>query len=239
MEALLVNYFILAQLSEWTFAWYIISSQRARKIEQITFDHNHEVMNEPIKKGQVSYRRKELRLWKFLKISFFAWQVIFFTMVAIIQFSDLKDKGFYYMCSILFFILLDLIMVSVIYYNIQQKMFRQHNLEYCRNIRYMRLFVVLICIICLFVVRVGLIYADEFINAKRSGWTIFYVYDRAFTHESVEEYSEYGWWIYVFVYYGNILPFISLVIIHVCFKPDDDILQGVNKLDHLLKVSHF
>ena len=36
---------------EWIFAYYIISIQKDRDVGEITFDHYHENMNEPIEKG--------------------------------------------------------------------------------------------------------------------------------------------------------------------------------------------
>ena len=117
-------------------------------------------------------------------------------------------------------------------------MYRQHNLEYFKNIKYMRLFTAITFFSAMFFIRTGVIYGGDVIF-RRNNWTIFYIYERNFSTESCETYSKYGWEIYIFIFYGNILPSLSLIIVHVCFKPDDDILQGVNKLDHLLKVSYF
>ena len=128
------------------------------------------------------------------------------------------------MCCMLFFIILDLVMAYVIYYNVRSKMYRRHNLEYYRNIRYMRLFMLIILLMFLYYLRVGISYGSEFFSEWHDRWTIFYMYDRQYTIEAFNKYSEYGWFIYIALCYGTTLPFISLILIHVCFKPDDDIL---------------
>ena len=59
---------IYALVCEWIFAYYIIETQKDRDIGEITFDHHHENINEPIEKGQVAFRRKEYQLWIYLKV---------------------------------------------------------------------------------------------------------------------------------------------------------------------------
>ena len=59
---------ILIMFAEWFFTYYIITTQHGRDVGEITFDHNHENLSDPIQKGQISFRRKELMYWKVFKI---------------------------------------------------------------------------------------------------------------------------------------------------------------------------
>jgi hypothetical protein len=52
------------QLFEWIFAYYILKTQKNRRIEEIVFDHNVENVDTPIQKGQVAFRRNEIRIWR-------------------------------------------------------------------------------------------------------------------------------------------------------------------------------
>ena len=41
----------MLMIAEWIFAYYIITTQHNRDVGEITFDHNHENLSSPIKKG--------------------------------------------------------------------------------------------------------------------------------------------------------------------------------------------
>lgn len=67
---------------------YLIETQKGRRIEQILFEHNHEPINDKIEDetgdysiGQISYRRKEMRLEKCYKINLVLYN-LFFILIA-------------------------------------------------------------------------------------------------------------------------------------------------------------
>ena len=52
------NTLVLIQMQEWLVMLFLISEQKGKRIEEITFEFNNKLLS----KSQVSYRTKELRL---------------------------------------------------------------------------------------------------------------------------------------------------------------------------------
>lgn len=49
--SILMAWIIISMFAEWFFAYYIMSTQHERDVGEITFDHNHESLTDPIEKG--------------------------------------------------------------------------------------------------------------------------------------------------------------------------------------------
>ena len=57
----------LAQILEWKAMLYLIETQKDRTLAEITYDFEHENIHDHIQPDQISYRRKEIRLYKCYK----------------------------------------------------------------------------------------------------------------------------------------------------------------------------
>ena len=58
---------VLLQVFEWISIIYVISTQLDRTEHEIMIDHNVENVLSPVSKGQIAYRRKEVKMKKYMK----------------------------------------------------------------------------------------------------------------------------------------------------------------------------
>ena len=133
----MVSNFILAMVFlEWIFASYIIRTQKDRRVEEITFDHNNENMEDESEDG-LDFRKYEIRLRNFFRLLMVLGFLITLPHVFIGQWK-LKQKWIY----VLFLLALNLLFWSFVivqYCRLKQMLSSLHKYEYDKNIRYMRI----------------------------------------------------------------------------------------------------
>ena len=105
----MVSNFILAMVFlEWIFASYIIRTQKDRRVEEITFDHNNENMEDESEDG-LDFRKYEIRLRNFFRLLMVVGFLITLPHVFIGQWK-LKQKWIY----VLFLLVLNLLFWSFV-----------------------------------------------------------------------------------------------------------------------------
>ena len=223
---------------------YIIMTQKDRKVEEILFDHEHEdVFNMDLRKtkkqsmteevmfsfNDIQYRRREFRLKKRLNMALYlviSISIVFFIIYTIHEFVDPFDDKIIeslksaiqisYEVTIIGYGILRIglfafnILLSMNVYYLMKKL---HNFEFERNKQNMRLMILLylvnLIVICF-------VYIVKVIGIYGEFFKIIWLLN-----------------------YPLQFPNIFLCFIMINVKSSSDILQGLSKLDHLLKVSAF
>ena len=133
----LIRILCLMMVAEWIFAYYIIDIQHGRDVGEITFDHHHENLNSPIQKGQISFRRKEIKYWNCIKC-----YMCFDTIYTIT--SNLYPYNIKWLSYLMFVLgitcgLIPLVAYFWLYFKLKSKMKKFHTLEYEKNVKYLKI----------------------------------------------------------------------------------------------------
>ena len=204
------------QFFEWISMLTIIVSEQGRKLEEIMFDHNNQ--------GVIDYRKIEKGvLW-----AFFAVFTIHFSFTAYNQVINVIDRYQtfekpYTLIKIWLgaWILVNFIAVCIV----GCKMWTRHRYEFRKSIKGFVSFYV--CFTGM-IVYITLIENQES-KLRASKFTL---------NEYADECDQLPAWVLVAYALLYILPMVNCLV-YLKLKNDDDVLQGISKLDYLLKVSRF
>lgn len=244
---------VLVQIFEWSAMLYIIITQENRSPGEILYDHQHENVEKPIITGeteeqqlQVKYRRIEIKLEKRFRYSLIGHNIfVFFIYLSFIMdneptqnylmfFTVCKVIGIFYFCIL---VIIEIISFSSLY----QMMMTKHRFEFETKIKSMKQHIAItLCseFMVIFLQSGQIVIKYIFQDKKGYGKGLFskpclnsiYALNPIYSLQVVME-----------EYYGilYLIPIICISIVTVYYKSNDDLLQGISKLDVLLKVSVF
>lgn len=217
----------LTQVFEYTSMIMLILAQRNKTIGEILYDHNSENMSEPLtlqqlKSAQRISRRREL----FLKKVFQVLTVIFILSLLFFEVS-LYILGRFYLAYALFICVVMLALYTS-FFTIYCLMKKYHHYEFQKHSNPMLMYMFSYTIAGL--TNALLLYMDSKISDY-------------YTMRTYVDECDKGTYLYLqlaclFFPLTNIQYLLCLMSL-IVYKKTDDVLQGVSKLDYLLKVSVF
>jgi hypothetical protein len=233
----------MLQIHEWQSMVYIITTQKRRSLEQILYDHETEIVRDSLignmskifNKEQISYRNKEIVLRRIQRLSAVVVSilVLVFAILFLLNISfSIILFGFLYVFMLLF--------LSFNFFKLTYLMSKYHSFEYKRSKTSVNLsFVLMTAIICFylwfstfyFALHCNLYGCETMKNETVTfGEGCAKLETRNLTRVIAG--------LHILIYDTG-TPSIIYAFVIVVLKRSDDILQGINKLDYLLKVSVF
>ena len=222
---------ILAQIFEWVAMIMLILTQKDKSLGEILYDHNYEDMSErltlqQLKTSQRVSRRREL----FLKSVF---QIVAIVCTAILFFFQfcIDFFGRFYL-GYLVYILILYLGLCLSFATIFHLMNKYHHYEFHKNRKPMLLF--MLAVTASLLTNGVVVYIDSHtINFDDLDSYVSACYNPESQQNSIIIQIS-----VLFIPLSN-LQFIAFATSIIVYKKTDDILQGVSKLDYLLKVSVF
>lgn len=245
VEQMMILMVTLLQIFEWLAMIVLIQTQKDKSLGEILYDHNCENINEPLsfeelRSAQRVSRRREIilkRVFQVLTVVLSIVLVFFQVSVDILYELQLWYSGF---VAAIFFALL--VSFSVIF----SLMHRYHNFEFRKNRKSMIIFMLSVAtaaVVDCFILYIDSLVADfnsmgpsnpEVPTPQPSMKTYVFACYEAETYAPAIN-LQITTLLVPLTNPGYVLCAISLII----YKKTDDILQGISKLDYLLKVSVF
>ena len=214
----------------------VIISQKGRLLEEIVFDNQNNVSN------AVNLSKRE-KFWKRVFIGYYA--LICVTYVIVILWfmlaktkthdSDSDYRVYFTICGSLG----GLTYLLMVFHTLQWNMWRYHRYEFKKNRCHMY-GLYLIMVACNIVILIYLVFdrldwtnvLDSIFFETKNYRELYYYYQNT---TSVHYY--YNLVIYVAIRCGLQVILMAWVLLY--FKKPEDLLQGISKLDYLLKISTF
>lgn len=205
---------------------YVIWTQKSRNTAQILYDFNAEIMRDTIKPDQIKFRRVEMKI-----------KVIFQWILGLVVVSEIASSiaefFFYYNSAIRYRDILQVFFITVYFIAIMVSIKRYHNYEF-RRIGHQTCIYYMANIVYFLTFNLDLILFSEIFDHDQPSISSFFelcLENTSFNH--------YKYPIFYLILQVIMLPLILFCMAIILAKSKQDILQGLNKLDYLLKVSVF
>lgn len=236
---------MLLQIFEWAAMLYIIRTQRKRSVNQILYEHGAENVSHSIKfslkkkafkQDNLTYRRKE----RLMGILFVALSVLLVVLNAILP--ALQALGIISMNIMLSIFALQLLILQLcifLFFSlIMFNMHKYHRYEYDKNKKQFSIFFIALSINISALFGFLIVLLNDFVLEFEMSFNGYW----DFCQTKINEGSNRAKFIVnlsVILFVTFNVTYISPLVIFIKLKTSKDILQGISKLDYLLKVSIF